>query len=471
MAIRTLMLRKKLSDSQKELEALKTKATEIESRKAELATREAELEESVNEASTDEEKAVVEEEVAKFEADTEAIDKEAEENAQKISDLENEVSEMERELEAKESEQRAATVPGNLETRESEQTEKTIETRKEDFKMYRSKILRRMNVQEREAFVASDEMKNFVSEVRSAIEKRGVTNGAYTIGTSVVGYIREEIAEYSKLYRKVNVVKLSGKGREIVMGTYPEAYWEEACDPIQELSASFAQVELDGFKVAGFIPVCNALLEDSDIDLADALIVAIGAAIGRSLDKAILYGTGVKMPTGVVTAIAADSDLDDTNLITIPSASSTGTALFKSLIGAAAVANSDYAHGEMTWVMNKATYSTILSESVSINAVGAVVAGVNKAMPIDGGEIIVLSFVPDKNIVAGYFDLYTLGERKGITLDQSEHVKFIEDQTVFRGRARFDGKPAIVSAFVAIGIDNTTPSESISINVYSPLTE
>ena len=38
---------------------------------------------------------------------------------------------------------------------------------------------------------------------------------------------------------------------------------------------------------------------------------------------------------------------------------------------------------------------------------------------------------------------------------------FIQDQTVVRGRARYDGKPAIPGAFVVIGIDNTTPSTSV----------
>lgn len=111
--------------------------------------------------------------------------------------------------------------------------------------------------------------------------------------------------------------------------------------------------------------------------------------------------------------------------------------------------------------MNEATYAIVVSESVAVNAAGAIVAGVDGRMPVTGGIIEVLSFVPDKNIVAGYFELYVLGERKGMTIDTSEHVKFIQDQTVIRGRCRYDGKPAIKKAFVAIGIDNTDPTLAI----------
>ena len=53
MALKALMLRKKLNDAQKALEELRAKSEDF-------ATREAELEQSINEASTDEEKQAVE---------------------------------------------------------------------------------------------------------------------------------------------------------------------------------------------------------------------------------------------------------------------------------------------------------------------------------------------------------------------------------------------------------------------------
>ena len=185
--------------------------------------------------------------------------------------------------------------------------------------------------------------------------------------------------------------------------------------------------------------------------------------MGFALDKVVIYGKGstYKMPEGVVTALAADVALTASNIIKISSANSVGIKLFQNLILSAAKAANKYARGEKVWVMNEATYATILSESVAVNAAGAIVSEVNGRMPVTGGIIEVLTFVPDKNIVAGYFELYVLGERKGMTIDTSEHVKFIEDQTVIRGRCRYDGKPAIPAAFVAIGIDNTDPTTAI----------
>ena len=37
-------------------------------------------------------------------------------------------------------------------------------------------------------------------------------------------------------------------------------------------------------------------------------------------------------------------------------------------------------------------------------------------------------------------------------------MRFIQDQTVYKGTARYDGDVAIAEAFVAIGINGATPT-------------
>ena len=80
----------------------------------------------------------------------------------------------------------------------------------------------------------------------------------------------------------------------------------------------------------------------------------------------------------------------------------------------------------------------------------------------NGGDVVVLDFLADGDIVYGYFDLYLLGERKEITIGQSEHVKFIEDKTVFKGTARYDGAPTIAEGFGMININNTNPTTTVT---------
>ena len=102
--------------------------------------------------------------------------------------------------------------------------------------------------------------------------------------------------------------------------------------------------------------------------------------------------------------------------------------------------------------MNEVTYTKVVAEAMSIDAGGAIVSGVNGNMPVIGGVIEVLNFIPDNVIIGGYFELYVLGERRGPRFGTSEHVRFLQDQTVMKGVARYDGAPAIAEAFIAVGL-------------------
>ena len=110
--------------------------------------------------------------------------------------------------------------------------------------------------------------------------------------------------------------------------------------------------------------------------------------------------------------------------------------------------------------MNKRTHLDLLVQSMDKNLNASLVAGMNNSMPVVGGDIVELNFIPDGNIVFGYMPAYLLVQRAGVKLGQSEHVRFIEDQTVFRGTARYDGKPVIAEAFGVLTLTNTAPTTS-----------
>ena len=103
-----------------------------------------------------------------------------------------------------------------------------------------------------------------------------------------------------------------------------------------------------------------------------------------------------------------------------------------------------------------------MAETISVDANGKIVTGVSDVMPVVGGAIEVLNFIPDNVIIGGYFDLYTLAERAGAKFATSEHVRFLQDQTVMKGTARYDGQPVIAEGFVAIGLNGTTPNATMS---------
>lgn len=448
MALKALLLRSKLDAKKKELETLREKDADFEK-------REAELEESINEMTeetSEEDRKVVEEQA-------EAFQTEKDEHDAAKGELEAEVERLEKEI--AEEEKRSAVA-----AKKPEKTERGAETYMETRKFFN------MNHQERDAFFAREEVQTFLQRARElAGQNRAVTGAELTIPDVMLELVRENLADYSKLLQKVNLKKVPGTARQNIMGTIPEAVWTEMCGKLNELNFLFNQVEVDGYKVGGYVAVCNATLEDSDLSLATELLTGIGQAIGLALDKAIVFGTGTKMPMGIFTRLAQTAkpsgypekarewkDLHTSNIISITAANSEGAKLFKNIVNASGKAKGRYSRGEKFWVMNETTHTALLAESLSINAAGAITAGVNGTMPIVGGEIIDLDFIPDNVIIGGYGDLYLLAERAGMKLAQSEHVLFIEDQTVFKGTARYDGMPVIPEGFIAIGINGTTPS-------------
>lgn len=436
MALRVLMLDKKLREKRQALEELRKK---IEG----FAQREAELENAIEEAETEEEKQAVEEAIDAFET-------EKAEATQSEADLEAEVRELEEELN---------TIETKEEPQEEERKAETVEVKREKEIHVMNKRFKDWTFEERTAFAQRDDVQSFLTEVRTAMrEKRAISNVGYTIPQVMIGLLRENIIDYSKLYSRVDLRQLTGTGRMVIEGTIPEAVWTEACANLNELDLSFDKVELDGFKCGGYFKVCRASLDDSDIDLASELMTALGQAIGLAVDKAIVFGTGTKMPTGIIPTLKA---VGGTPNIISHANTVKGEALVQALIADIAKAKGNYSRGEKIWVMNETTYSYLLGEFVKVDANGAYVSVVDGRMPVVGGDIIVLNFMPDYVICAGYFDLYLLGERQGIEINTSEHAFWLADQIGFKGTARYDGKVLRNDAFVGIGVNGADGDDMV----------
>lgn len=459
MALKALLLKKQIDNKRKALAELKAKD-------ADFTKREAELAKAVEEVTNDAEKAAVEEAVNAFET-------EKAEHTEAVGALEREIEGLENDLEAEEAKQDTtppATPPAQNEQREENKTMITREAR-----------IPGMTLRDRLAtIVTREDVKNYLTEIRSAMkEKRAITNVGLTIPEVLLGLLRENVSNYSKLYKHVDVRRVGGTARMLIMGAVPEAIWTDCCAALNELTLVFNDAEVDCFKVGGFFAVCNANLEDSDVALASEIVNAEGQAIGIALDKSILYGrnasTTMKMPQGIVSRLVqtqaptgypatarAWADLHTTNVITISAANSTGVKLFQNLVAAFGAAKNKYARNGLVHVMNETTHAAMMAEALSINAAGAIVTGIGSTMPVVGGAIETLSFIPDNVIISGYFDNYLLAERAGTQFASSEHVRFLQDQTVFKATARYDGMPLIAEAFVAIGIKGTTPNATMT---------
>ena len=466
MALRAIMLRRDIERREAELNALREKDPSFQ-------TRESELETAIAEVETDEQRDALNAEIETFEQERQA-------HRDSVAALEDTISELRGQLEAEE-----AMVPPAPETRAAEEpAAETNERRSIPMNSFNIRSLPRtvrafdaLPADQRQSILHQDDVQGFFTQLRSFKgETRGIQGGELTIPVVFLDLIAENMYRYSKLLNRVRIRDVRGEARQTVAGLVPEAVWTEMCGVINELTFDFSQVSLDGYKVAGFIPVCNSLLEDNDVNLAGWIVEMLSEAIGYAMDKAILYGKGsaYHMPLGIVTRLAQTSqpenypanarpwvDLHSTNIVSI-SNDATGTAFWAALQRAVKPAYNRYARGEMFWAMNSKTYAELKARAIATNLDGAFVAMIGGSLPIVSGDIDILEFMPDNDIIGGFGDLYLVAQRAGMTIEQSREVQFIQDNTVFKGKMRADGLPVIAEAFVAINIAGSTPATSMT---------
>lgn len=451
------MLNKKLNQSRAKLEEFMKKDN--------FEKREKDLEVAINEAGTDEEYAAVEEEVEQLETEKTEFDEQK-------TQLEGQIQELETELAALQSNEPKVDDP------EPEQRSKkqAIQTRGGNHTMKRMRFFETMKRSEAEDLVKRNDVQDFLTRTRSMIaEKRNVTGADLTIPTVFLDMIRDNLNLYSKLISKVFLKPVAGQARQNIAGAVPEAVWTEMVASLNELNIVFNQLEVDGYKVGGFVAVPNSILEDSDLALANEIFTSIAQAIGLALDKAILYGQGGRMPVGIVPFLAATTqptywgknepaweDISASQLLVIDPAASDEKKFYQDMITKLGNVEANYSSGSQFWAMSTRTYRSLQAKALMFNANGTILSGQTQTMPIIGGDVVELGFIPDDVIIGGYGSLYLLAERAGGEFASSEHAQFIEDNTVFKGTARYDGRPMFGKAFVALNISQadlaTVPS-------------
>lgn len=453
--LKALMLRRSIDAKKAELAAL-------EEKDAEFVTREAELETAINEVGpgNQEQEAAVTAEIEKFENERTA-------HKDQKQALTEEVQHMEDELEALE---RSAPKPQKNDPEHGEKARGELHMENINIRALprNQRAFDALSAERRAAILAQEDTKTFLAQMRSMKgQSRAVTGGELTIPVVFLDLIAQNMYRYSKLLNRVRIRNVSGEARQTIAGTVPEAVWTEMCAAINELTFAFNQITLDGYKVAGFVPVCNSLLEDNDVNLASWIVEMLSESIGLAMDKAILYGKGTGMPLGIVTRLAQQSapanypanapaweDLHTSNIKQIGGDSVTGAAFWAALVEATGNTFTRYSRGEQFWAMNSKTYAKLKSKVITFTATGDIVANIFGVLPIVNGDVDILEFMPDGDIVGGYGDLYLLAMRSGMTIESSREVQFIQDNTVYKAKQRADGQPIIPGAFVAININN-----------------
>lgn len=409
----------------KALEIKRNKAQEIETKAAAVLQRSKDAEAALTEAKTDEDIKTIEAEITEIEKENGEIEIEKKTIEAEITELETELNDVK---------ERAAKAG------------KQTRNKKEVEGMNRLQV--REMLKNGEYYQRSD-VKEFYEKFKNL---RAVTGGELAIPEVIVNRIMDMLGDYSTLYPIVDKIQVKGTARILIDTDTTPAQWVEqsAALPVGDVG-TLAYLDFDGFKVGKVTFVDNFLLQDSVINLDDYVSRKIARAISLALDIAILNGTGAagKQPTGIIPSIPVE------NQVTVTAADATMADYVKPI---GLIDTGEDAVGEIQAVMRRSTYyAHFLEMSINVNAEGNYVGRLpNLARPdILGIPVVFNNSMAAGEVLYGEFEKYTLVERENIAIDNSEHVRFVEDQMAFRGKGRFDGKPTKPEAFVLVTIDDT----------------
>lgn len=172
------------------------------------------------------------------------------------------------------------------------------------------------------------EVRAFDNYIRGVMEERAdvnltVGNNGAVIPKTIANKIIEKVKELSPIYQKAT--KFNTKG-ELSFPVYDESTQKITCAYQDEFAAltstsgKFTSVALKGFLSGALSKVSLSLVNNSDFNLVDYVILKMAEAIAEFLEKELLVGTADKMTgalstantvtTAASTAITADEIID-----------------------------------------------------------------------------------------------------------------------------------------------------------------
>jgi HK97 family phage major capsid protein len=233
------------------------------------------------------------------------------------------------------------------------------------------------------------------------------------------------------------------------------AYWTPESGSYTASEPSFGRVTLTAKKLTAYTSAANELLADAAISLEALLMRLFPQALAYFEDDSFINGVGGGQPVGIINADA---------LITV--AKETGQAATTIV-----AENIDKMYSRMlpssraraVWVAHPDTMPQIVAMSRSVGTGGsaAVMSNLTGSAPATlYGRPLLLSEKCQTLGTAGDlffvdFGYYVIGDRQSLSMAASPHVRFQNDETVWRFTERLDGRPWLESALTPRNGSNT----------------
>ena len=297
--------------------------------------------------------------------------------------------------------------------------------------------------------------------MKSSNPKQALTLIDETLPTTVIDAVFEDITEAHPLLSAINFqntgilteILISDSGRHL-------ATWDKLSDTIvKELTAGTDVINLAQNKLSAFIPISRPMLEIGPVWIDRYVRTILLEAISNGLEKAIILGTGVDEPVGMMKDPNGLFDATDgyPDLVAVPLNEITPEAYGGILAALAVGPNGLYRNvTEVLFVCNPVDYYTKIMPAVT----DRISHDVRWPFPT---RVIQSAHVPANKAVIGigkrYF--FGLGTSKGGKIEYSDHYKFIEDDRYYLTKLYGDGRPLDSTSFIVADITAIRPAAPI----------
>ena len=231
-----------------------------------------------------------------------------------------------------------------------------------------------------------------------------------------------------------------------VFGGVQASWLGEAADLSTVREPTFMQLQLTARKLTGYTRSSNELIQDSAISIEAIIGQLFPAAIAYFEDEAFMNGTGAGQPLGIINADALISIAKETG-------QAATTLVYENLIKMFARMLPSSIN-RAVWVMHPDTFPQLATLSLAVGTGGSAVWLSNAANGSPAtilGRPVVFSEKCQTLGTAGDvyfadFGYYIIGDRMSLQMASSPHVRFNNDETVWRFTQRVDGRPWVTSA-------------------------
>ena len=219
-----------------------------------------------------------------------------------------------------------------------------------------------------------------------------------------------------------------------------QALWTPESGAVTIKEPSFGQVVLNANKLTGYTTISNELLADSAIPMESLLTQLFGMALAYFEDDAFIAGTGVGQPEGILNSAAGVDVAKETGQAATTIVTENLDKMYSRML--------PQSLNNAIWLAHPDTMPQLAALSRAVGTGGSAVMVTNMSsgfpMSIYGRPIIfsekceTLGTLGDIQFVD--FGFYLVGDRMAMTMAASPHVRFVNDETVFRFTHRVDGK-------------------------------